>query len=214
MPSLSGTDDPRETSGENRGKCPRGGLYVHLVLWEGGAEIGLTFRSFFRSRGVQGAKVRRSIEERIRRLEDALPSLKPKVRFLTRMTWEAGDEVLSTTISEGGKVLFSWRAEDSDADEKAAAYAAFLTTGRFEVLHLSVIYTRDPEARVYATGPADTPAPAPIAPAEATEGAQVVEAELIEDNPRASAEALRAELRRLRERWAMLIERGGDVSVN
>ena len=157
--------------------------------------------------------MRRSIEERIRRLEDALPSLKPKVRFLTRTTWENGDgQVLSTTISEGtgraARTLFTWKPEDPDAAEKEAAYAAYLTRGRFEVLHLAVVYTRDLEA------PVPYPAPAPIAPPGPAEGAQVIEAELIEDNPRASVADLRAELRRLRERWAMLIERGGDVSVN
>ncbi len=95
------------------------------------------------------------------------------------------------------------------AEKKAAAYAEYLTTGRFEVLHLRVIYTRDPERPVpYPT------APAPIAPAEATGSAQVIEAALIEDNPRASMEDLRAELRRLRERWAMLVERGDDAIPN
>jgi hypothetical protein len=97
--------------------------------------------------------MRGGILERLKRLEAALPQPEPKVRLLQRLTYEQGGQVLSTSISEGSgrgdvRTLFAWKAEDPDAAEKEAAFDAFLETGRFEILHLSVVYTRGAECRI------------------------------------------------------------------
>jgi hypothetical protein len=174
--------------------------------------------------------MRRSIEERIRRLEDVLPGLEPKTRLLTKTTWEDDEGIISTAISEGrnmreARTLFSWKPEDPDAAKQEAAYAAFLAGGSFEILHLRVIYTRDEEGRVarlaedahrIASEPRCTAPPLP-SPSEAVTEARQEPREArsvnVEDDPRAGEGELRAELKRLRERWACLTE-GDDEHIH
>jgi hypothetical protein len=94
--------------------------------------------------------MRLNIDLRLKRLDERLPRPVPKIRHLYRTTGEESGRIVWTSISEGaslaGKVVLSWRAEDPDAAEKAAAYDELLASGKsVEALHLRVVYTRTEE---------------------------------------------------------------------
>lgn len=133
------------------------------------------------------------IDERLRRLDEALPRPEPTIRQLIKTVHEDFDGAAQdVTVEEGGQVLFEFKA----GTPQEAKFEAFLASGGpWAILTVRVVHTP------------------PLPPEPVSCGME--DADVLEASLRKQGE-LRAELKRLQARRAELLIEGGmkDESVN